>query len=155
MNKPEMAQSFCRSIQRTLAALCVGMSMLTVHGAAQAQSEPYKVFDTKPVITDGPYLVAMSDTAVSVVWMTDTPSHARVRLSDGANVREIEPQVDGLVPVGLRHFVTVTGLSPDKRYSYEAIATRVVKLKPYWPDKGLSTTSPAARPRRPTRRAST
>jgi hypothetical protein len=37
------------------------------------QSEPYKVYDTKPVITEGPFLVALSDTAVSVVWMTDTP----------------------------------------------------------------------------------
>lgn len=142
MNQSATAQFFFRSV--TLAALCLGLSMLAVHGAAEAQSEPYKVFDTKPVITEGPYLVAMSDTAVSVVWMTDAPSHAKVRLSDGAKVREIEPQVDGLVPVGLRHVVTVTGLSPGTRYSYEAIATRVVKLKPYWPDKGLSTSSPAA-----------
>lgn len=137
-------RSALRSIERTLAALCVGLSLLTVHEVAQAQSEPYKTFDTKPVITEGPYLVAMSDTAVSVVWMTDAPSHAKVRLSDGSTVREIEPQVDGLVPVGLRHVVTITGLSPGTHYSYEAIATRVVKLKPYWPDKGLSTSSPAA-----------
>lgn len=127
-----------------LASLCLGMAVLAAHGAARAQSEPYKVFDTKPVITEGPYLVALSDSAVSVVWMTDAPSHAKLRLSDGATVREIEPQVDGLVPVGQRHVVTVTGLAPGKRYSYEAVATRVVKLKPYWPDKGLSTSSAAA-----------
>lgn len=133
-----------QALRRTLTVLCIGLSLLTTHGAAQAQSEPYKVFDTKPVITEGPYLVAMSDTAVSVVWMTDAPSHAKVRLSDGAHVRDIEPQVDGLVPVGLRHVVTITGLAPGTRYSYEAIATRVVKLKPYWPDKGLSISSPPA-----------
>lgn len=132
------------NMKKTLAALCASLSMLAAHEVAQAQSEPYKVYDTKPVITEGPYLVAMSDTAVSVVWMTDAPSHAKVRLDDGSKVREIEPQVDGLVPVGLRHVVTITGLAPGTRYSYEAIATRVVKLKPYWPDKGLSISSPAA-----------
>jgi len=134
-----------KSAQTALASLCLGLAALTAPGIVTAQSEPYKVFDTRPVITEGPYLSALSDTAVSVMWMTDAPSHAKVRLHDGDKVREIEPQVDGLVPVGQRHAVTVTGLEPGKRYSYEAIATRVVKLKPYWPDKGLSTSSaPAA-----------
>ncbi|WP_342118993.1 FN3 domain-containing metallophosphoesterase family protein [Pseudoduganella sp. OTU4001] len=121
----------------------IALAALSV-GTAYAQSEPYKVFDTKPVITEGPFLSALSDTAVSVVWMTDAPSHAKVILRDGDQVREIEPQVDGLVPVGQRHVVTVTGLTPGRRYSYETVSTRVVKLKPYWPDKGLSTSSAAA-----------
>jgi len=134
-----------KGAQTALASLCIGLAALAVPGMANAQSEPYKVFDTRPVITEGPYISALSDTAVSVMWMTDAASHAKVRLHDGDKVREIEPQVDGLVPVGQRHVVTVTGLEPGKRYSYEAIATRVVKLKPYWPDKGLSTSSvPAA-----------
>ncbi|SFG37065.1 Calcineurin-like phosphoesterase [Duganella sp. CF458] len=127
-----------------LASLCIGLAALAVQGRSVAQSEPYKVFDTRPVITEGPYLSALSDTSVSVMWMTDAPSHAKVRLHDDGNVREIEPQIDGLVPVGQRHVVTITGLAPGKRYSYEAVATRVVKLKPYWPDKGLSSSSPAA-----------
>lgn len=130
--------------RKALASLCIGLAAMAVQGESVAQSEPYKVFDTRPVITEGPYLSALSDTSVSVMWMTDAPSHAKVRLSDGDTVREVEPQVDGLVPVGQRHVVTITGLVPGKRYSYEAIATRVVKLKPYWPDKGLSTSSPAA-----------
>jgi predicted phosphodiesterase len=109
------------------------------------QSEPYKVFDTKPVITDGPYLVAMSETAVSVVWMTDAPSHSKVRYGTGGAMNQVaEPQVDGLVPVGLRHVVTLTGLTPGTTYQYQAISTRVVKIKAYWPDKGLSSESPAA-----------
>ena len=127
-----------------LASICIGVSALAVQVVAEAQSEPYKVFDTKPVITEGPYLSALSDTAVSVVWMTDAPSHAKVRLRDGDKLREIEPQVDGLVPVGQRHVVTITGLEPGKHYAYEAITTRVVKLKPYWPDKGLSISSAPA-----------
>jgi len=131
-------------LRTALAALCLGMALLAVAGRAAAQSEPYKVYDARPVITEGPYLVALSDSAVSVVWMTDAPSHAGVRLDDGKQVREIEPQVDGLVPVGLRHVVTLSGLSPATRYTYQAVATRVVKLKPYWPDKGLSVSSAPA-----------
>ena len=114
---------------------------------AHAQSEPYKVFDTKPVITQGPYLVATSDTSTTVVWMTDTPSHSKVRYARGAGLEAAalssttEPQQDGLVPVGLRHVVHITGLQPGTTYSYQVVSTRVVKLKAYWPDKGLATAS--------------
>lgn len=130
--------------RKTLASLCLGLAVLAVQGPACAQSEPYKVFDTRPVFTEGPFLSALSDTSVSVVWMTDAPSHAKVVLRDGDTVREFEPQVDGLVPVGQRHVVTLEGLTPGRRYTYEAVATRVVKLKPYWPDKGLSSSSAPA-----------
>ena len=115
---------------------------------AWAQSEPYKVFETKPVITQGPYLVATSDTAAMVVWMTDTPSHSEVRFAKGAGLdpraltNVVEHQKDGLVPVGTRHAILVTGLEPGATYSYQAVSTRVVKLKAYWPDKGLSIESP-------------
>ena len=114
---------------------------------AWAQSEPYKVFDTRPVITQGPYLVATSDTSTTIVWMTDAPSHSKVRYARGAGLgadalsSTAEPQQDGLVPVGLRHVVHVTGLEPGATYSYQIVSTRVVKLKAYWPDKGVSTSS--------------
>jgi UDP-2,3-diacylglucosamine pyrophosphatase LpxH len=121
--------------------------------AALAQSEPYKVFDTRPVLTEGPYLVALSDTAVSVVWMTDTPCHSKVRVWQSADLArsstapvafEFEPQVNGLASVGLRHVVALAGLAPGTAYTYQAVTTRVVKLKAYWPDKGLATESARA-----------
>ena len=128
---------------------------------AGAQSEPYKVFDTRPVIAQGPYLVASSDSSTTIVWLTDTPSHSKVRFGSGTNLaatdltQTAEPQQDGLVPVGLRHVVHLTGLQPGTTYSYQVVSTRVVKLKAYWPDKGLATESPVYRfttldPRRPT-----
>ena len=57
---------------------------LALPAESKAQSQPFVVHDTKPVITHGPYLVDPSDTSVTVVWITDTPSHALVRYSDGA-----------------------------------------------------------------------
>jgi len=107
-----------------------------------AQSEPYTVYDTRPVITEGPYLVANSETTATIVWLTDTPSHARVLYGAQGTLSETaEPQVDGLAPVGTRHVVHLRGLSPGTTYSYEVVATRVVRLKAYWPDKGLDVRS--------------
>jgi len=61
-----------------------------------AQSEPYTVYDTRPVITEGPYLIASSETTATVVWLTDTPSHAKVLYGpDGDLSATAEPQVDG------------------------------------------------------------
>jgi predicted phosphodiesterase len=73
-----------------------------------------------------------------------------VRYASGADLdaaaltREVEPQRDGLVPVGTRHVVHLTGLAPGATYSYQVVSTRVVKLKAYWPDKGLATESAVA-----------
>ena len=50
----------------------------------------------------------------------------------------------GLLPVGLIHAVHVTGLDPGTRYTYKAVSTRVVKMKAYWPEKGLAAETPAA-----------
>lgn len=137
------------------------LAVLAMAAPAFAQSEPYKVFETKPVITQGPYLVATGTTTATVVWLTDAPSHSVIRYAAGAGLTAqaltnvVEPERDGLVPVGLRHVVHLTRLEPGVTYSYQAVSTRVVKLKAYWPDKGLSVESPVARfttldPRKPT-----
>jgi hypothetical protein len=123
-------------------ALILSVAMLAVTAPAHAQSEAYRVFDTRPVITDGPYLVATGETTATIVWFTDTPSHGKVRYGPASNLSAVaEPHVDGLVPVGTRHVVHLSNLSPGTTYSYEAVATRVVKLKAYWPDKGLDVRS--------------
>ena len=122
--------------------LVLSVAMLALAAPARAQSEAYKVFDTRPVITEGPYLVATGETTATIVWLTDTPSHAKVRYGPGSDLSMVaEPQVDGLVPVGTRHVVHLSDLSPGTTYSYEVVATRVVKLKAYWPDKGLDVRS--------------
>jgi len=123
-------------------ALILSVGFLAVAAPAGAQSEPFKVFDTRPVITEGPYLVATGETTATIVWFTDTPSHAKVRYGVDSDLSAVaEPQVDGLVPVGTRHVVHLRDLSPGTTYGYEVVATRVVKLKAYWPDKGLDVRS--------------
>lgn len=126
----------------TARMLLLATVLLVAAGPVHAQSEPYKVYDTRPVITDGPYLVATGETTATIVWLTDTPSHAKVHYGPDGDLSAVaEPQVDGLVPVGTRHVVHLRDLVPGAAYSYEVIATRVVRLKAYWPDKGLETRS--------------
>lgn len=148
-------------MSRALLPVVVSLSVLCPAAPVLAQSEPYKVFDTKPVVTQGPYLVATSDTTATIVWLTDAPSHAAVRYAKGAGLAAAalthvaEPDRHGLVPVGLRHVVILTGLEPGVTYSYQIVSTRVVKLKAYWPDKGLSAESDVFQfttldPRKPT-----
>ncbi len=123
-------------------ALILIAAVATMAGPAHAQADPYKVYDTRPVITEGPYLIATGETTATIVWFTDTPSHAKVRYGSGSDLSYVaEPQVDGLVPVGTRHVVHLEGLLPGTTYSYEAVATRVVRLNAYWPDKGLDAQS--------------
>ncbi|HSG00464.1 MAG TPA: FN3 domain-containing metallophosphoesterase family protein [Vicinamibacterales bacterium] len=129
-------------VRTSLLSVLVASLVVFVPSVARAQAEPYRVFDTRPLITEGPYLIATSDRSTTVVWLTDTPSHSRVRYgTNGSLDRVAEPQVDGLVPVGTKHVVHLTGLEPGTTYSYQVISTRVVKLKAYWPDKGLDTES--------------
>jgi predicted phosphodiesterase len=119
-------------------ALVLSLAIVAATTSVRAQSEPYRVYDTRPVITEGPYLVATGETTATIVWFTDTPSHAEVRYGTGGALSLVaEPQVDGLVPVGMRHVVHLEHLSPGTAYDYEVVATRVVKLNAYWPDKGL------------------
>jgi predicted phosphodiesterase len=110
---------------------------------AAAQNQPYTVHDTRPVILNGPVLLAPTETSATVIWMTDTPCHSKVMYGAGGSLTsEAEPQQHGLVPVGTRHAVHITGLEPGKTYQYKLVSTRVVKLKAYWSEKGLSIESP-------------
>lgn len=123
-------------------ALILLVAILGLAAPARAQDDPYQVYDTRPVITEGPYLIATGETTATVVWLTDTPSHAKVLYGVGSDLSYVaEPQMDGLVPVGTRHVVHLTGLMPGTTYSYEVVATRVVRLNAYWPDKGLDVRS--------------
>jgi len=116
---------------------------VAVPAGARAQQQPFVVHDTKPVITHGPYLVDPSEDSITVVWMTDTPSHALVRYGDGATLdKEAENRSHGLLDVTTRHAVRLSGLAPGRTYRYQVVATRVVKLNAYWPEKGLATEGP-------------
>jgi acid phosphatase type 7 len=105
-------------------------------------AEPYVLYDTRPIIVHGPYLVAPSETSAVIAWTTDTPCHSKVVYGIDQPTMEATSAKDGLLPVGTTHSVRILGLKPGQLYRYKAVSTRVVKLKGYWPDKGLSASSP-------------
>jgi predicted phosphodiesterase len=102
------------------------------------------VYDTRPVILHGPYLIAPTETSVVIAWTTDTPCHSKVLYGAGEPSLETNNAKDGFLPVGTRHVVRISGLKPGQSYRYQVVSTRVVKLKGYWPDKGLSVKSPVS-----------
>ncbi|MCZ2156278.1 MAG: metallophosphoesterase [Bryobacterales bacterium] len=107
-------------------------------------AEPYAVFDTRPLILHGPYIIAPTETSVTIAWATDTPCHSKVLYGINEPDTEAISPTNGMLPVGTVHAVHVTGLKPGQTYKFRAVSTRVVKLKGYWPDKGLSIMSPVS-----------
>ena len=104
-----------------------------------AQHEPYITHDTRPLIMEGPYLVAPAQDGITIVWKTDTDCHSRIEFGESAELgNSAEVSHHGLVPFGTTHSIRLSGLTPGKTYYYKAVSTRVVKMKPYWPEKGLS-----------------
>ena len=112
---------------------------------ALAQQQPFITHDTKPVVMHGPWISSMTETSATIVWVTDTPCHAEVAYGTSEPLTaKSDNAVHGLLPIGLIHAVTVTGLDPGTRYAYRAVSTRVVKMKAYWPEKGLAAETPVA-----------
>jgi predicted phosphodiesterase len=111
--------------------------------AVLSQDKPFVVHDTRPVILNGPYLVSPSETGVTLVWRTDTPCHSKVVYGINGRLTEVaELERHGLLQVGRLHTIRLNKLQPSKQYSYKVVSTRVVQLKPYWPEKGLTIESP-------------
>jgi predicted phosphodiesterase len=117
------------------------LALIAIAAWGQGANAPYKVHDTKPVITHGPILLNPSETGVSILWTTDTPSHSKVLYGTDQLDQVAEPFEHGFLPVGTRHLVHLTGLLPGRAYKYQIVSTRVVKLKGYWPEKGLNAES--------------
>jgi predicted phosphodiesterase len=122
-----------------LAALVL---VLLVHPVI-AQDEPYITHNTRPLITEGPYLVAPTQEGVSIVWKTDTDCHSRIEYGTSPELDSVaEIYEHGFVPIGTVHAIRLSGLNPGQKYHYKVVSTRVVKMKGYWPEKGLSIESP-------------
>lgn len=129
---------------RVYSATWVAVALSTAVWAPgmKAQSEPFVVYDTKPVILHGPYIVAPTETSAVIAWATDTPCHSKVVYGiDSLDLEATNPK-DGMLSVGTIHSVRLDGLRPGQAYQNRVVSTRVVRLKAYWPDKGLSVESP-------------
>lgn len=85
-------------------------------------------------ISHGPYLQAMTDSSVSIVWTTNKPATAWVELApdDGSHFYQKErPKYfstsNGLKNVGTVHSVEIKELMPATRYRYRVYSQEVLK----------------------------
>jgi hypothetical protein len=83
-------------------------------------SDPYALYDTRPVILHGPYLIAPTETSAVIAWTTDTPCHSKVAYGIGELTMEATNSEHGLLPVGTNHAVRIAGLKPGQTYAYQA-----------------------------------
>lgn len=85
-------------------------------------------------ISHGPYLQAMTDSSVAIVWTTNKPATAWVELApdDGSHFyKEERPKYfsasNGLKNVGTVHQVKLRALKPGTRYRYRVYSQEVLK----------------------------
>ena len=130
-------RDFRMRLTRLLVVAASAAALASSARRVAAQNAPFVVHDAKPVIIRGPFLIDPSETAVTIVWTTDAPSHSEVRYGTGTVLdKKAESVRHGLVDIGTLHSIRVTGLTPGRTYNYQIASTRVVKMKAYWPEKG-------------------
>jgi hypothetical protein len=66
-------------------------------------------------LVEGPFLGQINKESATVWWVTDKPSSGEVRLADGRSIASEAQSAN-------RHVVRVTGLQPDKSYSYQVVS---------------------------------
>lgn len=112
--------------------------------AVNAQHSPYKVYDTKPVILQQPYLIDPSETGMTAAWLTDTDCQSIIVYGEDEQSLKgtAAMQVNGLIPVDTRHHIRINNLKPGTKYYYKVLSRRVVRLNAYWPDMGKWVESP-------------
>ena len=111
-------------------------------GPERLENHPFKTYETRPVVLYGPFILDASDTSATIEWVTDTPCKVKVEFGEKNLDQELEPQENGFIPVGVLHRIQLTGLSAGRTYQYRIFSTRVVRLKAYWPEMGLTAESP-------------
>ena len=71
-----------------------------------------------PVIVAGPFVSSLTDSEVTISWMTDEPAVSGVSLNDGSKYYVYRDE-----SLSIEHEVRITGLSPATPYSYTVSST--------------------------------
>jgi predicted phosphodiesterase len=93
-------------------------------------------------ITHGPYLVDQTETAVTIVWFSDAESIGGVEYGTGGNFNlKADDAIRGIMRVGTRHVVRLTGLTAGAEYNYRVTATEITSYSIYFPVSGSTVRS--------------
>ena len=95
--------------------------------------------ETAPLIKCSPYLQAMDQNSVTVVWHTTRPSISWVNYQEKGTDEKPMTAISstyGLKDIGLIQKITLKDLKPGTTYTYEINSKEVTKLEPYKFDFG-------------------
>jgi len=94
------------------------------------------------LISHGPYLQALTENAVTVVWATNKKCVSKVEYALAENfqtfpqfgglIQTAQTSRDGLVEADVTyHKVRITGLQPGKTYRYRVVSKEIAQFAPY------------------------
>ncbi|MBX3257719.1 MAG: metallophosphoesterase [Chitinophagaceae bacterium] len=115
-------------LQKHLSLFCITFCLFLFAGAFSGNAQE------QIKISHGPYLQAMTDSGVSIIWTTNKPATGWVELApdDSSHFYQSErPQffctANGLKNVGTIHQVHLKNLLPNTRYRYRVYSQEVLK----------------------------
>ena len=94
--------------------------------------------DAAPVITDGPTVLSVSSTSLTLAWHTDEPSDSRVRYGTDLSLSASDENI------GTSHQITLTNLNAGTTYDYQVGSADPSGNGPVWSATGTATTSKTA-----------
>ena len=94
--------------------------------------------DAAPVITDGPTVLSVSSTSLTLAWNTDEPSDSRVRYGTDLSLSASDENI------GTSHQITLTNLNAGTTYDYQVGSADPSGNGPVWSATGTATTSKTA-----------
>lgn len=111
-------------MQRILIFLCICIQ-LVLPATGQVSS------DEK--ISHGPWIQNLTESSVTIMWITSHPSVPGIMLGADPNDLElIYNSTDGMIHAGdTLHKIRITGLEPGKRYMYRVYSRQIDVFEPY------------------------
>ncbi len=122
---------------RTLLAVAILDASLCVPLALSRETE-------KLAVIHGPYLQAVTDSSVVIMWFTNRPCVSNVEYLpiDSNEAKTALSSHHGLIDANERmHKVALTGLTPGRVYRYRVISKEIVKFDPYSVTYGATVTA--------------
>ena len=130
---------------RLTRTILVAATVLNLAGQSRTSGQDVQ----KLAVVHGPYLQAVTDSSVTVVWFTNKSCVSRVeylaagdRPFDSNEARTAFSSRHGLIDANDRmHKVRLTGLTPGQVYRYRIVSKEIVKFSPYTVTYGATITA--------------
>jgi predicted phosphodiesterase len=118
--------------RRKFMKLFSGAAALTVTGTPLLQAETNAKNEVQYAFTTRPYLQNPTSTGITVIWLTNKPSHSWIQCWEGQKELKSESINGGLVMANnTLHRIRMENLKPGATYSYKVFSKEIIKFEPY------------------------